>query len=403
MASYTTNYNLKKPASSDTVDVADINGNMDAIDTALASKADSADLAIVATTGSYNDLLNKPDLTTKLDKVTSTSAYPRLYSVNEAGTNSTTLLAYGSAIEWSIAGRDANGAIYTGAPTADAHAATKKYVDDAISNVEVSSIKTFYGLSPSSSAEPSKAVPSGYTPIAYLQDNASGCIMTDYYFRPGCKVKFKGRLDSDYGGADSSYFGCLESGKITMLNNYNGYYEFFVEGERPNIDSSGGLNLGNDSDYEVDFTSGAIRVVRDGVTLCSSDAEVAMEYTNPLFLMSLNSSTNYLKGRLYYFQIYDSDGALIRDYVPVQRDSDDAIGMYDLVGGSFLSAYGTILSGGDNGCYTEDYSEPTASMPYLWSFTRISMSDGSEIETEHQIIKTYQGGSGLTITTYGGM
>ena len=35
MATYTSNYNLKKPASSDTVDIADINGNMDIIDTAI--------------------------------------------------------------------------------------------------------------------------------------------------------------------------------------------------------------------------------------------------------------------------------------------------------------------------------------------------------------------------------
>ena len=36
MATYTPNYNLKKPASSDTVDIADINGNMDIIDGQLA-------------------------------------------------------------------------------------------------------------------------------------------------------------------------------------------------------------------------------------------------------------------------------------------------------------------------------------------------------------------------------
>ena len=35
MATYTTNYNLKKPSASDTVDIADINGNMDIIDNAL--------------------------------------------------------------------------------------------------------------------------------------------------------------------------------------------------------------------------------------------------------------------------------------------------------------------------------------------------------------------------------
>lgn len=35
MASYTPNYNLKKPADSDSYDIADDNGNMDKIDTAL--------------------------------------------------------------------------------------------------------------------------------------------------------------------------------------------------------------------------------------------------------------------------------------------------------------------------------------------------------------------------------
>lgn len=35
MASYTPNYNLKKPADADSYDIADHNGNMDKIDTAL--------------------------------------------------------------------------------------------------------------------------------------------------------------------------------------------------------------------------------------------------------------------------------------------------------------------------------------------------------------------------------
>lgn len=33
MATYTPNYNLKKPATTDVVNIADINGNMDIIDT----------------------------------------------------------------------------------------------------------------------------------------------------------------------------------------------------------------------------------------------------------------------------------------------------------------------------------------------------------------------------------
>jgi len=35
MATYTSNYNLKKPSASDTVNIADINGNMDIIDEAM--------------------------------------------------------------------------------------------------------------------------------------------------------------------------------------------------------------------------------------------------------------------------------------------------------------------------------------------------------------------------------
>lgn len=38
MATYTTNLSLKKPATTDLVSVADINGNMDALDTAVAGK-----------------------------------------------------------------------------------------------------------------------------------------------------------------------------------------------------------------------------------------------------------------------------------------------------------------------------------------------------------------------------
>jgi len=59
MATYTTYYNLKKPADADTYDIADANGNMDLIDTALhsqneaiANKANYLDLARTADTQS---------------------------------------------------------------------------------------------------------------------------------------------------------------------------------------------------------------------------------------------------------------------------------------------------------------------------------------------------------------
>ena len=44
MATYTTNYHLKKPASSDPVDIADLNGNFDILDEHLKVAEDKTDL-----------------------------------------------------------------------------------------------------------------------------------------------------------------------------------------------------------------------------------------------------------------------------------------------------------------------------------------------------------------------
>lgn len=46
------------------------------------------------------------------------------------------------------------------------------------------------------------------------------------------------------------------------------------------------------------------------------------------------SSTYICKGRVYLFKIYDND-VLARDLVPCKRDSDNMVGMYDLVNGVF--------------------------------------------------------------------
>lgn len=65
----TTNYNLNKPAQTDFYDVDIFNENADIVDTALKNTSDTASsakavtdkLAAVATSGSYEDLTNKPN------------------------------------------------------------------------------------------------------------------------------------------------------------------------------------------------------------------------------------------------------------------------------------------------------------------------------------------------------
>ena len=70
----------------------------------------------------------------KLDKVTSTSTNPRLYTIDIAGGQGTVSYAQ-SATANTIVQRDANGRIKIAEPETDNEAATKKYVDDAIGNI----------------------------------------------------------------------------------------------------------------------------------------------------------------------------------------------------------------------------------------------------------------------------
>ena len=70
---------------------------------------------------------------TKLDKVTATDNYNRVYTVSNTGEQTLLKVASGSADIGTIAQRGVGGTLLIGTPTADTHATTKKYVDDQVS------------------------------------------------------------------------------------------------------------------------------------------------------------------------------------------------------------------------------------------------------------------------------
>lgn len=62
MAEHTTNLNLALPSYLEDADIAVLNDNFTAIDTAVAAKANTSSLATVATSGAYDDLSGKPTI-----------------------------------------------------------------------------------------------------------------------------------------------------------------------------------------------------------------------------------------------------------------------------------------------------------------------------------------------------
>jgi hypothetical protein len=64
---------------------------------------------------------------------------------------------------------------------------------------------------------------------------------------------------------------------------------------------------------------------------------------NNIFIFACNNaSVRYYPNalRLYYFKMYNNN-VLVRDFVPVIRITDNVVGLYDLVNGTFYMNQGT--------------------------------------------------------------
>jgi hypothetical protein len=81
----------------------------------------------------------------------------------------------------------------------------------------------------------------------------------------------------------------------------------------------------------------------------TSFAQTTFSYAYPIFIFAANSSgsaSNFSKYKLKRFKIWDSE-TLVRDFVPVKRNSDDVVGLYDVVNDTFYTnaGSGTFIAG----------------------------------------------------------
>lgn len=67
------------------------------------------------------------------------------------------------------------------------------------------------------------------------------------------------------------------------------------------------------------------------------------KFGNPfcIFGYANESEITYIKQRVYRFQLLNDDGSLFYDLIPARRKSDNAIGLYDIVKGTFYTNNGT--------------------------------------------------------------
>lgn len=143
------------------------------------------------------------------------------------------------------------------------------------------------------------------------------------------------------------------------FSDYNVRSDTFLFGFRPGTWNGLGINNGGSGSMWIYYggngnggtiatmTAGDIKLENgkrtiDGVETAFS--ETTFSYTYPIYIFAANNNGSplyYSEYKLHAFKLWD-DGTLIRDFIPVKRDSDNAIGLFDTVHEVF---YGNAGSG----------------------------------------------------------
>lgn len=108
-----------------------------------------------------------------------------------------------------------------------------------------------------------------------------------------------------------------------------------------------------------DITTSGENITIDGTTYTYTDTQAFDSNAKELYLMAVNnngSASDIGNGvRLYSFKIYESS-SLLHNYIPCYRNSDNEVGLYDLITNTFLTNAGT-------GSFTYGSIAPTPSSP----------------------------------------
>lgn len=180
-------------------------------------------------------------------------------------------------------------------------------------------------------------LPDGYTELEYIESTGTQYIDTGAQFLSGSgriKTKF---IFTEY---SANLFGSYNSNSESDIR-------LWVKDASTTQFRFGSTNVGTPklytgNEYNLDITcdNGSYTIDANGST-SSGSYNGSINNGLTFYLFSQNFTTvNIAKCRFYFCQMWDSS-TLIRDFIPAKRKSDSAIGMYDLVSGTFFENDGT--------------------------------------------------------------
>lgn len=192
-----------------------------------------------------------------------------------------------------------------------------------------------------------------YTVLDYITSDGNQYIDTGVYGRTGLKsditIEFNnlGEKVDDYGilGARTYTNETFEDNTSHYIRTYLlHYYQGFAHGYGMYYPSH--ITLSNNKKYtvhsELNLGNQFLNVDDSNITNTTFTNEIKLDLTLYLFAINQDGEPHYQSSLdLYHCKIYDENDNVIRDFIPVMRNSDGEIGLYDLVENKFYENKGT--------------------------------------------------------------
>ena len=174
-----------------------------------------------------------------------------------------------------------------------------------------------------------RGLPDGYTKLQYIQSSGIECIDTGIKLASTdvIEVELKNTASSSYG----AFYGVYAVGQSSAFYGNQTYYGY--DSANNKIDMGVAVDT-NWHSVKHDFVNGILSL--DNTVRNFTPFTFSNTVNNYLFTRYYNGSYGYyLSGAIRKYKVI-RNGILIQNLVPARRNSDNAVGMYDIVNKSFL-------------------------------------------------------------------
>ena len=177
---------------------------------------------------------------------------------------------------------------------------------------------------------PASDVPEGYTQLEYIESSKTQYIDTGFKPNQDTKAEIK------YQTPDTRSH-CI-AGCDTVWKS-KGFSFYPSDAEFGNV--AQGSSLPRTGQITIDILDKGV-LYRDGTRRWASTSQTfSCNWNFYIFAQNRNGAFNEpISEKVYYCKIWDN-GTLVRNFIPARRDSDSAIGMYDLANSSFYANAGS--------------------------------------------------------------